>query len=458
MYFFYKRINICDVFSLSLALSLALTLALTMVFVIITMIGCDSSNFSDSSSKLNTPSFASDRSDDAIGMDDSVQEDGDIEIDFAHSGDLGLLDEDGGGYGEGAGSGLDDSSSNAQLDPESRGDDYTEIPSDSLGEPKGILTTHSDYVFTERIITNPTAETRKLLPVDMVIAVDVSGSMRDEIGQVKTNLRGFYDSIGAFTDTKIGVMVKEGATVDGMTFSEILSADIDKHADIVRINQIVIENSLWVLSAFIENKLSAQSSDSKLKKENFFREDSLKYFVVITDEYPYCDWYRAEGDGNGIEGSGICYYYAKITIVSTFKEKLISQFSKWGGIDKIRFVGIVSPTGGARKKYHELITKHPKISGKLYDVTAANWYSHFTDLSEEIIIAATVGVRYRLGKLALHVSSVTIDGGDPLARRSYHLDDDNHIVFANDVLDASKVQNIDITYDTREENHNPGWQ
>ena len=246
MYFFYKRINICDVFSLSLAL--------TMVFVIITMIGCDSSNFSDSSSKLNTPSFASDRSDDAIGMDDSVQEDGDIEIDFA-SGDLGLLDEDGGGYGEGAGSGLDDSSSNAQLDPESRGDDYTEIPSDSLGEPKGILTTHSDYVFTERIITNPTAETRKLLPVDMVIAVDVSGSMRDEIGQVKTNLRGFYDSIGAFTDTKIGVMVKEGATVDGMTFSEILSADIDKHADIVRINQIVIENSLCYQIAVLDTEI-----------------------------------------------------------------------------------------------------------------------------------------------------------------------------------------------------------
>ena len=234
------------------------------------------------------------------------------------------------------------------------------------------------------------------------------------------------------------------------------------HADIVRINQMVIENSLWVLSAFIENKLSAQSSDSKLKKENFFREDSLKYFVVVTDESPYCDLHRA-GDICDLfpEWSGMDYDNREDFDASPFKEKLKLQFSKWGGIDKIRFFGIVSMASTVdfsnKLEYLKLI-EYPKISGKLYDVTAANWYSHFTDLSEEIIIAATVGVRYRLGKLALHVSSVTIDGGDPLARRSYHLDDDNHIVFANDVLDASKVQNIDITYDTREENHNPGWQ
>ena len=231
------------------------------------------------------------------------------------------------------------------------------------------------------------------------------------------------------------------------------------NANIVRINQVVIENSLWVLSAFIENKLSAQLSDSKLKKENFFREDSLKYFVAITDDRPRCQWTRA-----GEDGDKICSYYSEKpivdqeSIVSTFKDKLNSQFSTWGGIDKIRFIGIVSPNGGARKPYHELITTPPKISGELYNVTAVNWHDHFADLSEEIITEATVGVRYGLLKPALHVSSVTIDGGDPLARRSYHLDDDNHIVFANDVLDASKVQNIDITYDTREENHNPGWQ
>ena len=158
-----------------------------MVFVIITTIGCDSSDFSDSSNKLNIPSLASDRSDDAIGMDDSVQEDGDVEIDFVHSGDLDLLDEDGGGYGEGAGSGLDDSSYNAQLDPESRSDDYTEIPSSD----SGVEPTDYYYQFTERIITNPTAETRELLPVDMVMAVDVSGSMHDEIEKCRLIYKDF---------------------------------------------------------------------------------------------------------------------------------------------------------------------------------------------------------------------------------------------------------------------------
>ena len=266
---------------------------------------------------------------------------------------------------------------------------------------------------------------------------------------MQTNLQGFYGSIDTYTDTRIGIVVKKDAEVDGRRYSEFLSADIDMNANIVRINQVVIENSLWVLSAFIENKLSAQLSDStlKLKKENFFRKDSLKYFVIVTDDSPFCDLRRA---------GGICGLFPLFFNVFDFRNKLISQFSKWGGIDKIRFVGIVSPDDHrGRREYGQLIG-YPEISGKLYDVTAEDWYTHFTDLSEEIITEATVGVRYRLGKLALHVSSVTIDG-TALVRSSYHLDG-NHIVFGSGVLDASKEQNIDITYDTREENPNPGWQ
>ena len=412
MYFFYKRVNIFDVFDLSLALSLALTLAsslaLTMVFVIITMIGCDSSDYNGS------------------------------------------------GYGEGAGSGLDDSSSNAQLDQESGSDDDTEIPSDSLGESEGIKPTDYYYQFTERIITNPTAETRESLPVDMVIAVDVSSSMPDEINKVKTNLGEFYESIDKFTNTKVGMMVKEDKVVDSRRFSAELIEDM--HDDMVHIDQMVIENSLWVLSAFIENKLSIQQEpDLKLKKEIFFREDSLKYFVVITDEGTYCTPGRA-GDICSLfpEWTGVDHHNHSSFNVVIFKDKLISQFSKWGGIDKIRFVGIVSPKADRRKKYRELIG-YPEISGKLYDVTAEDWHSHFTNLSEELITEATVAVRYGLGMPALNVSSVTIDG-TVLARSDYHLDDSNHIVFKSGVLDASTAQNIDITYDTRKENPNPGWK
>ncbi|MCA9581740.1 MAG: hypothetical protein KC416_08085 [Myxococcales bacterium] len=201
-------------------------------------------------------------------------------------------------------------------------------------------------------------ETENVRPVDIVIVVDQSGSMSEEIAQVQANLNTFAQTIASSgIDYHVIVLARRTPKSTSDKYSICIDPPLAGPgcADNTRFRQIDEDvQSNDALSLVQENILAI---------EGFMRQDSLREFIVITDD-------DAGGYGGHLEGQ-------------PFHDWLVAR----PGFQDYVFNGVVCLQGscgiGAEGKEYKLLSM--LTNGVIEDVESPNWAMTFQNFASNII-------------------------------------------------------------------------
>lgn len=216
---------------------------------------------------------------------------------------------------------------------------------------------------------------------DVFWTIDTSGSMENEITQVKKNIRPMIDRLEKETDTRIGLMTfVAGADMPQSIFPPlgVLSGVSFKISDSLRSDLFHVEDRL-VMS---RDSLSLYTNFLNGNGPNFYRNDSAKFLIVVTDD-----------DSDMGDDSFLNEVSKKINL---------ADFKVFGFVGK----GTSDCNIANRGKVYANLAK--RTGGKIFDICHNDWSKHFQDLTAEII--TTVSSGFVVSRQIKSIAKITIDG------------------------------------------------
>jgi hypothetical protein len=231
--------------------------------------------------------------------------------------------------------------------------------------------------------------------VDILWAIDNSGSMSNEIAQVGQNFNKFADHIRSAADLKVGLITCTGTISNG----HCLDASAVSGSKVELLDVAVMStNALAVMMStqcppdqtYVPDESGTSTAESKVcnykaetsdfsgikialvegfsskafgAMQNFFRQNTRKIFVVVTDD-----------NAMGIKAK-------------SFEDFSNKKFSTTG-FDFYGFIGTSSSSCKVSKvgvEYQTLASGH---HGKTYDICITDWSASFNELSKNIARAA----------------------------------------------------------------------
>ena len=233
----------------------------------------------------------------------------------------------------------------------------------SFSEREGVL--YVTESFTEKVRTTQGK-------VDLVWVIDNSGSMADEAEIVRTNLRAFLTFIESKADVQFLLFSRQG---DTGTLVSLPSSKDSKYSQINR--NIGSYNGLTILSEYLTNGAL----------DSFFREDALKYFVMVSD------------DNSSLSSD---------SFMSVLKAKFLDENMKFSG-----FVGMgeaESPCQAASGTEYQKLKD--LTSGHLFNICNPDWSESFSELADHVIFSANnklnLGFQDVIGIDQVYVNNIEI--------------------------------------------------
>jgi hypothetical protein len=210
--------------------------------------------------------------------------------------------------------------------------------------------------------------------IDMVWALDTSGSMTEEIDQVNKNLQAFTNSLSKSSNLSVSILgntCSSGGSKICINSMQITNSSVKLHN--IKIGST---NALEII-------LKESASTGVLAK--WYRPAAKKVFVVVTDDHSAVAselFLQTLKKQNGIENP-IGYAFAGI------KKSSNCDIAREG----IEYFDLAKATGG-----------------NVFDICQADWKQHFAELSNEVL--KTVQSRFELTspQTIASVVSVSVDG------------------------------------------------
>lgn len=283
----------------------------------------------------------------------------------------------------------------------------------------------------------------KEIAVDLLFVIDNSMSMTNELEQVHKNIGGFLNRLSSLTHTNIGVLT---SITPSHQYNAFPISPTD-HPHISFINQRVRSyNSLYLTSLFLTDDIKTTTGQ---RGSDFFREDSLKVFVVVTDhdslDYSAQEFATTLQQNFPLED---VRFFGFITLPNSDLSAQVPLYlapsdertavSCSGTIPSNVPVTDIPEAPG--RIYHDILAEH--LSGALFDVCQKDWSPHFDKIAG--FVAKEVKTHYPLSQDPQSVTSVTVDGVEVFPE---HVNiSDGSLIFLNNVLPKDRDAQIRVRY------------
>lgn len=228
---------------------------------------------------------------------------------------------------------------------------------------------------------------RSQKPIDMVWIIDNSGSMSEEAQKVRSNFSSYIQSVSARTDLKLAVLSNTGSFgvtlpsgLDPQRFFQV-SANIESND--------ALTCFLGAISISTTSRcLNATSFKDALKNKNFFRAESHKVIVVVTDDESYID---SPTFFNALSAE------PTISFVGSTPQNL--TLFGWAGLRSGSGVASVG------NRYMQIARA---TGGQIFDITATDWTGSFSTLATETVELSFQPMQ--LSRNAMQLYSVKMNG------------------------------------------------
>ena len=242
--------------------------------------------------------------------------------------------------------------------------------------------------------------TKSILPVDIIFALDTSGSMDQEKIDLKAKIPEFLkklDAVGTSLDYRVWMIANDSNFLSGNNSKiELINVEVSSTDALKRFSEFVTATGPF--SAQVKTKL---------------REQSQKHFVVITDD-----------NANGFLAADF------INLVKA--NSLLKDRTSVSGV-----IGLTKGAGAAGsncdianvgEQYQMLAgikllangEKSPLNNGLILDLCTANWTGQLVDGLANKVISETLKLEFPLPGEAKTASNFTVKiGGKDLAKTSY---------------------------------------
>ena len=341
-----------------------------------------------------------------------------------------------------------DQSIKTQLNPTSSSNN-----SSNLTANLGSISTYSETFITDPYID----ESNRQKEVDLMFVVDNSASMSDAMENVKLNLENLFNNLHAEASTRIALITKIGTG----------NLEIQPPAGIpvTTINKDVQSNhSLFYVSdyftdhiSYIQELLLTQASyppivlDVPSSDEFFFRKDSLKVFVVVSDD----DVSELQAHNFITEVKNIfdpslqsIMFFGFVYLTGI--QNRITNFNA-GDVKIHQRDPTTAPCSGSIvTEYYNMLKNNHFLDEALYDICEENWQLNFSNVAENVIEQFNAVRSFLLQKTAISIDSVKVDNQN-VDQSKYSLEN-NRLVFVEEFLQVTSTQTIEVTYSFRTPN------
>lgn len=266
--------------------------------------------------------------------------------------------------------------------------------------------TDAEYIFISQTMVLPVTEAH--FPVDILFLVDNSYSMGGEILRVQRHLAEFLEDLALVSHLKVALM---SAFDDQGTFTfdnePHVFFDANIPASLIQVNHRVRSWNSLLLASFFYNNHQGMSRDLGLSGDDFFREKSLKMFVVVSDDdakdMGAAAFYRSLV-GDDASAAENFLFYGFVGIPTTVAPGLSSEGS-------LIYTTTAAPNeacdvvaGG--EEYYKLVAQH--IKGALFDICGDDWTGYFDKILAGVL--AEHGYQFSLDHDPAAVYALEVDG------------------------------------------------
>lgn len=294
--------------------------------------------------------------------------------------------------------------------------------------------------------------------LDMVWVVDNSASMTKNVTQTKNNISAFFSSLRKEMDINFTLITKEDAI--GLNTSFKLS---DYTSLGSQINFMVHSYNPMMVAAATTCPIVPDASDvfcNQVKSNyrynmvygalnGFFRSDSLKVFVFVTDDDSSSPG-KSSMQYNGASGLGYVTE-SKQTVenddfitVKGFKQRMASAFGSSSSFKSFGFVSLANGASCRARVSQAYMDLNSQSGGDSFDICAADWSANFDALTSRVSeYAATTYVVSDAKFVA--VESVVL-GGVTLVKGSDYSVNGNVVTLKTDLVQAVGNYQITINY------------
>lgn len=260
--------------------------------------------------------------------------------------------------------------------------------------------------------------------VDILVAVDQSRSMPEEIQIVKDNLVRFQKIVAAKTNVKLGLFGSPSGPVGADMFESPYIDQFKNHFPVLVKSHDSLEKFLEFYATGTET-----AGGQKVKAEQFYRNGTLKIYLVVTDEDAL---FRGDKSTDNLSPEELAEYF-KLRI-----DKLVTP----GSLKVYAFAGKSSSSCGAKTpgRVYEYLAK--LMESKVYDICSSDWTVPLEDLASQIITGANQ--RFKLTHSVDQIIAVLL-GNETLSEEDYQLDG-NVLVLKKMVEESQSGQELRVYY------------
>jgi hypothetical protein len=212
-------------------------------------------------------------------------------------------------------------------------------------------------------------------PVDMIWVIDNSGSMTEEAAHVRTNLSNFIGTIQGRSDLHFLLVSKKG------------NSGLMTEIPVAYQSEFVIQQDLEIGSKDGPDKLiTLLKTFTTLTKPGFFRANSLKSIVFVTDDNATLS---STGTIAGLADLGAGWDSGKLMVNS--------------------FIGLGQSTSPCQAKTGTVYTDLANVTGgNVFNICDLSWTDNFANLADSTI--KTLERSFTLQFTALTIESIEVDG------------------------------------------------
>lgn len=289
-------------------------------------------------------------------------------------------------------------------------------------EAEEAQTPGEDTVKTQTFALNTTSQ-----PIDLILMIDNSGSMSDEIAQVNQNFLSFTASISARADISLTLVSKSGPTPLNITMPQALLDHNHRQIDI----SVGSYNGLSMLASGFCPKEVGPKSGTAIK--------------VCGQDFSRIEW-SANVEAMNNRLASILRPTAKLVIVMVSDENSMN-------VDQSNFINLVKAkvpsfaptffgfiTDGVRCSSGMIGQAYTALAaatgGAIYPICEPDWKNNFAKLSEAAV--KIVSKTFKIPTKVSEIMSLKIDG-KPLLPAQYQLKNDE-ITVSDGVINTSNKQ------------------
>ena len=341
-------------------------------------------------------------------------------------------------------------------------------------------------IYSETFITDPYQE-KQNKQVDIMFIVDRSKSMSQEMQKAKDNLFNLFNQLKSQASTKIALMTKIGSgNFEMQPPADIPITTIDKNVQSYYLP--IFARNYLKYTHYPLTQASNSPNTSPPNNQLFFREDSIKVFVVVSDEdtrniyipkfiSAIKDYLDPTLESTMFFGflhlTHIKRVIDELNIASdvTIHPAVNSQCGELeltnDKINRIPFVhndyhgnptaySLCSPSsnnictypenyqGMIGINYYQMLSSNNFLDKGLYDICEQNWKLNFANIADNVIAQFNPVRSFLLQKNAISITSVIVN--DQNVDQSKYSLENNRLVFVEEFLEIDHEQTIKVDY------------